>query len=878
MFDYKISVIVPVYNSAEFLAECFASLEAQTFPAKDFEVLLIDDGSKDNGAEICTEFCSAHPNFKFFSKPNEGVSATRNFGIEHAKGKYMLFLDSDDCLTEDTLKTVYAFFEEHFDETDLVTYKIVPVTNGHRGGVHFRYRTLNHTAVYNLNDEENWYITQTTMNICVKNSGPAAGERFDTALVFHEDQDYICRVLKHKMTIGYCDGPEYLYRRHLSSATGSRSHAYYIFEDSTALRERMFAEYPESVPKYFQAFVLHDLNWKFISDTLLPYHYSEEEFEKAENRLLALLDRIDDDVIMSHPKVELYHKTFALSLKKSNTVTAFADAEGVHLLSNGVEQFSSPTLVIVVNKLKVIGNKLIFDGMIKNPVLSFFDKPEVKLLHNGKEIPVEVTDSSYDYYHCRIKTSVFWRIRYEFDLNENSDFGFRIALADRTFEPNYYFMPTTAIKQDSKNKTFFSGKRRISFKKGLFKIRKCGFPISLFMRPVSCVRNFLHYTPTNPRIPVYRALAAFRPKKDVWIYLDRYSVFDNAYQQFKHDISKNDGVDRYYILNKCDWDQLEERFTPEERKNVVLFHGMKHKYLYMNCTKLITSFSNISNICPFGIKPMRWYSDLTRFEVIYLQHGILHASLLAMYAKERCQIDRVVVSSGFEVESFTGKYGYAHKDLILSGMPRYDFIDRGAPKKNRILLSPSWRSNLIGKLINNEREASPDVFMNSDFYKEIQNFINSPRLIRLLEENDLYLDFKNHPIFRCYNELFSPESERITVSCGNTVMDDYQLMITDYSSIVFDAVYINCPIIYFVPDYDKFEAGVSHSYRELDLPLEKGFGPFTRTADNLIDELEKYVSSGFKPCEPYASRMNDFFLHTDKHCMDRIYDDLMENR
>ena len=82
----------------------------------------------------------------------------------------------------------------------------------------------------------------------------------------------------------------------------------------------------------------------------------------------------------------------------------------------------------------------------------------------------------------------------------------------------------------------------------------------------------------------------------------------------------------------------------------------------------------------------------------------------------------------------------------------------------------------------------------------------------MLEKNDLYLDFKNHPIFKCYNHLFDIKNDRVCTDNFDTNMDEYRLMITDYSSIVFDSVYLNCPVLYFVPDYELFLAGVSHNY------------------------------------------------------------------
>ena len=88
-------------------------------------------------------------------------------------------------------------------------------------------------------------------------------------------------------------------------------------------------------------------------------------------------------------------------------------------------------------------------------------------------------------------------------------------------------------------------------------------------------------------------------------------------------------------------------------------------------------------------------------------------------------------------------------------MPRYDGMEISGKKKNRLLFSPSWRSNLIGPLVNNERKEEPEAFLNSPFCKQVTAFLNSERLHDLLVKNDLYLDFQNHPIFRCYNSLLN---------------------------------------------------------------------------------------------------------------------------
>lgn len=98
-------MIVPVYNCAEFVKKCLDSISAQTF--KNFEVIVVDDGSSDNSQEICKYYSGRDPRFKFFHRNNSGVSNTRNFGISQAFGTYITFVDSDDCIDESFLDLMY---------------------------------------------------------------------------------------------------------------------------------------------------------------------------------------------------------------------------------------------------------------------------------------------------------------------------------------------------------------------------------------------------------------------------------------------------------------------------------------------------------------------------------------------------------------------------------------------------------------------------------------------------------------------------------------------------------------------------------------------------------------------------------------------------
>lgn len=97
-----ISVIVPVYNVADYLEQCLDSILNQTY--KEFEVILVDDGSTDTSYSICDEYVKRDSRFHLFRQENKGLSAARNAGLELCKGGYVTFVDSDDFVSPEYLQ------------------------------------------------------------------------------------------------------------------------------------------------------------------------------------------------------------------------------------------------------------------------------------------------------------------------------------------------------------------------------------------------------------------------------------------------------------------------------------------------------------------------------------------------------------------------------------------------------------------------------------------------------------------------------------------------------------------------------------------------------------------------------------------------------
>lgn len=108
--DKLISIVVTIYNREKFLDKCLQSVILQTY--KNIEIILVDDGSKDNSIKICNHYANLDKRIKVFHQENKGISSARNLGINNATGKYIIFVDSDDFVDSDFIETMVAESDE----------------------------------------------------------------------------------------------------------------------------------------------------------------------------------------------------------------------------------------------------------------------------------------------------------------------------------------------------------------------------------------------------------------------------------------------------------------------------------------------------------------------------------------------------------------------------------------------------------------------------------------------------------------------------------------------------------------------------------------------------------------------------------------------
>lgn len=190
----EVSVVIPAYNSAHFLAETIGSVQAQTLTQ--WEVLVVDDGSTDNTARVM-EALQGDPRVRYLPRPHLGVSAARNHGIEAARGEFVAFLDSDDCWPVPEKLQIQVNFLRAHEEAGWIFGEERHVYSEPRGrmveirNAHLHPRDSDNPALVSLSIQElcSPNFTVPTSSVMVRRACLASAGGFDTEMDIYEDLD-----------------------------------------------------------------------------------------------------------------------------------------------------------------------------------------------------------------------------------------------------------------------------------------------------------------------------------------------------------------------------------------------------------------------------------------------------------------------------------------------------------------------------------------------------------------------------------------------------------------------------------------------------------------------------------------------------------------
>ena len=355
--------------------------------------------------------------------------------------------------------------------------------------------------------------------------------------------------------------------------------------------------------------------------------------------------------------------------------------------------------------------------------------------------------------------------------------------------------------------------------------------------------------------------------KKIYIVYEKYSEMaqDNGYYFFKycmeHNMEEKTGAKFYYVINKkaSDYEKVKQYGN-----KVLSFMSLKFMIMMLASRALISSDTKV-HVYAWRSRPSIIRPLIQKKKMVFLQHGVTAFkrvdSIYDKYGSNPC--DLFVVTSDFEKEIIEKYFHYQEDEIAVTGFARWDVLHDCSEGRRDILMMPTWRNWLDS--------ATEDDFKKSDYYKHYMDFINSDRLAKLLDEQDVNFNFYIHPKFREYISSFSCKSDRVRIipygeEPLNELMMQCKLLITDYSSVAWDVYYQGKPVLFYQFDIDTYNEAHG-SYLDMDTEL---FGDRAMTADQLIDLIEKNIAFDFKLEEKYEKLRSGYFKYIDDDNSKRI--------
>lgn len=464
-------------------------------------------------------------------------------------------------------------------------------------------------------------------------------------------------------------------------------------------------------------------------------------------------------------------------------------------------------------------------------------------------------------------------------LNKSLVFGFTVDGED--YVVKYAFARASSRLSDS-NASYMklNNKRILAFRKKALTVKTLN-PV----KRVGLECKFFAYRLLRTKVPlksrilnlalrfIYWLVYPFMHKKHIWITFDKlYKAGDNGEYMFQYCRNLNDGIDIYYIISPDSLDY--ERLKKQHGKYILKQGSPKLKLLALYSEVILATHSTVFNYLGFNGKTQVFVKDLFKGIVVCIQHG-LTIQKIAQYQNRIFDDTRLyTLASKYEKENCEKPpYDYFGKELKLTGLARYDGLKNN--DKKQILITPTWRRNVVNQSIAFVKKSHNDSFKNSEYFRLYNNLINDEKLIECAKKTGYELIYLLHPAMSSQAEDFDKNDYvQIVQATGDMsyekILTESSLMVTDYSGVQFDFAYQRKPIVYYHPDT------LPPHYEEGGLIYETmGFGPICKNHDSLIETLCGYMENECKAEKMYVERADDFFCFDDFNNCERIYNEVI---
>lgn len=860
----KFSIVSAVHNVDPYLRGFFLSLERQTYGLENLDIILVDDGSTDDSLSALHAFAAKYPNtVRVLAKENGGQASARNLGLEHSIGEWVTFTDPDDFLDENYFAQVAAFLLDHTNLNEAVLATSITMFNESSGSYADNHPLQNKfrfgDRLISLDIESDCIQLSAATALFNRERIESLGLRFSEEVRPNfEDGHFIAKYLLAADTpqIGAVASARYNYRKRarrtstLDLSQGNPDKLTVVPKAGYLALLQEAAQKFDTAPAWLQTTVVYDLAWIF----------------KADSALVSASGAHTPEVL------ETFHRLVAeiRSYLSEESISAFrlhgiSDDLRFVLLRGYVDEAFVPTIVrhcAVDIPQQLVEIRYRFTGEL----------PREEIYSESRPVAAEHQKIRSIEFLGRVvaKERIIWvplSSRTRVRLNSQfASFGNEVSTVSSTVERHT-----------------FEGKNLRSINSRLEWIRHPAESLeSRFMKRVrrarkavgkASLRGALGRTATSVGLHNSAARKAYG---NAWVFMDRKNFAnDNAEHLYRYVRTNHPEVNAWFVLERDspDWGRLRA-----DGFRLVEYGTWKWKLLLWSADHCISS-----HIDAFANRPLHPKYGQPRWRFTFLQHGVTKDDLSRWLNPKT--IDLFVTASHAENDSIATDltpYRYTSKEVRLTGFPRHDALlakRESTVRSDLILVMPTWRRTLLPPDgVRTDAAAARDAFLESRYAAEITGLLDSPVLAELAARKNLQIVFMPHPNMAPYLAGFPLAPHVQLRSYADTDVQEMvaraALLITDYSSLAFEAAVIGAPVTYFQFDQDEFFAG-GHPYRKGYFDYERnGFGPVCLTLQELEETLPNAMGLEFAGVD-YAERMRSTFAHHDQQNSRRVYEAIL---
>lgn len=871
MGNFYISIIRLVGNEILTIEESIDSIIAQN---RDFEeniqLILLDTGSSDGSYQIAQKYKEKYPKNVKLLKSNEGSFAFGvyfNQALEEADGEFIHFFDNRSELSKNAFSEAKKYLKKYSSEVDIVqipTYyfdkklkKELPKLDYVKTDIVDVTEHINHSIIY--------------YGAAFIKKDAIGDLRFNEDLLDCDIDLFLTEILSKKEKYALVQSATFLrFKRRLDDDLKTKE---YVENKFKFFFDYFIDKFDGNVPRYVQYILTSELNPIIRIEDLNEFYDSKEEIDGFWEKLYRVLDVLNFEDLEVHEEVPRITRSFLVYLKnKDFHVESREDLNKVFLKSNDYLINSLHFHKLRIDIVEVIGDMLNMSVSFSSNC--YTENLTIELTREFADGKREVFTGKFVEYpttNRRIRRflGVDWQFPYNMDFKipltnrEVSDLTFKIIYDD---DERHIAMDNSIIFREFAGLSglgnyLIKNGRIIYFRGKTFSIRPYSYLLVLKLELKSIVRILRSGGPFLLQGIFYRIvyvlLYPFWKNRTIWLFIDRDIIADdNAEHLFKYCIQQDDGIEKYFIINKDspDYERLSSSLD-----NVVAFGSFKHKIKYLFSEKIMISQVTRGILNPFTHENSYLYEGLSTYKFCFLQHGVTKDDISWWIKKFHKNLFMFLTVSDLERDSMVnGHYNYEEDRIPVLGFPRYDNL-KNDPQKE-ILFIPTWRRNLD----------NPEDILKSDFLKSINSFLSNERLIKKAKELGYKIVFRPHPELWKFLDFINLDDVVLSEGPYQEMFKTASVMITDYSSVAFDFAYLKKPVIY----YQDGEYHYGEGYYDYET---MGFGKVVFDEDELIDKVIEYMENDCRMEDEYVKRVDSFFKFTDKNNCKRVYEWLLEH-